>query len=78
MNTHEGILEFWKESGASSVMVARAAEWNVTVFRKEGKLPIKEVRIVFTANTKPAYRKNSVMLELLSGMSQYSGKELKR
>ncbi|CAB4055174.1 DUS2 [Lepeophtheirus salmonis] len=33
-NTHEGILSFWKESTADSVMIARAAEWNVSVFSK--------------------------------------------
>jgi len=33
VNTHEGIKKFWAESTASSVMVARAAEWNTSVFR---------------------------------------------
>jgi len=33
VNTHEGIKRFWKESEASSVMIARAAEWNPSVFR---------------------------------------------
>ncbi len=42
-NTHEGITSFWKESGASSVMVARAAEWNPSVFSPQGKLPIMEI-----------------------------------
>ena len=46
MNTHEGIKQFWRESGAASVMIARAAEWNVSVFRPEGKLPIMEVRTI--------------------------------
>ena len=32
-NTFEGITEFWRQSGASSVMVARTAEWNPSVFR---------------------------------------------
>ena len=36
-------MSFWRETGASSVMIARAAEWNTSIFRKEGKLPIKEV-----------------------------------
>lgn len=31
------ILKFRESCGASSVMIARAAEWNVTIFRKEGK-----------------------------------------
>ena len=49
-------------------MVARTAEGNVTVFTKEGKLPIQEVRIAFEANTKPAFSENSVMLEQLKEM----------
>ena len=36
-NTYEGMTEFWKETGASSVMIARAAEWNPSVFRRDGK-----------------------------------------
>ena len=32
-NTHDGITKFWKESGASSVMIARGAEWNPSIFR---------------------------------------------
>ena len=32
-NTHDGIRKFWKESGASSVMIARGAEWNPSIFR---------------------------------------------
>ena len=28
-----GIRDFWSRSGASSVMIARAAEWNLSVFR---------------------------------------------
>jgi len=43
INTYEGLRTFWKESGASSVMVARAAEWNTSVFRKEGKEDIMMV-----------------------------------
>ena len=32
-NTFQGISEFWKQSGAASVMIARAAECNPSVFR---------------------------------------------
>lgn len=38
MNTYHGIQQFWKESKASSVMIARAAEWNVSVFKESEKL----------------------------------------
>lgn len=34
---YEDILKFRELSGSSSVMIARAAEHNVTIFRKEGK-----------------------------------------
>ena len=37
MNTHAGIRKFWKDSGASSVMIARACEWNPSVFRSNGE-----------------------------------------
>lgn len=30
------ILKFRELTGASSVMVARAAQWNVSIFRKKG------------------------------------------
>jgi len=43
INTYEGINNFWKESGASSVMIARAAEWNTSVFKPEGKEDILTV-----------------------------------
>ena len=36
-NTYTGIRQFWKDSGASSVMIARACEWNPSVFRNNGK-----------------------------------------
>lgn len=35
---YEDILKFRNECGASSVMIARAAEWNVSIFRPEGML----------------------------------------
>ena len=36
-NTYAGIKKFWKDSGASSVMIARACEWNPSVFRSNGE-----------------------------------------
>lgn len=36
-NTYAGIRKFWKDSGASSVMIARACEWNPSVFRNNGE-----------------------------------------
>lgn len=37
---YKDILKFRKQCGASSVMIARAAEWNVTIFRKNGEIDI--------------------------------------
>lgn len=43
IDTYEDILRFRKATGASSVMIARAAQWNSSVFRPMGKLPLDEV-----------------------------------
>ncbi|XP_070161680.1 tRNA-dihydrouridine(20) synthase [NAD(P)+]-like [Polyergus mexicanus] len=40
---HSDILRFKKETGCSSVMLARAAEWNCSIFRKEGLLSMENV-----------------------------------
>ncbi|XP_059164979.1 tRNA-dihydrouridine(20) synthase [NAD(P)+]-like [Physella acuta] len=40
---YEDIEEFRKSTGASSVMLARAAMWNCSVFRKEGTLDFLKV-----------------------------------
>ncbi|KAL5016738.1 hypothetical protein ScPMuIL_006327 [Solemya velum] len=39
----EDIENFRAETGASAVMVARAAQWNVSIFRKDGILPVLDV-----------------------------------
>jgi tRNA-dihydrouridine synthase 2 len=39
----EDIAVFKQATGCSSAMIARAAEWNPTIFRAEGKLPLLEV-----------------------------------
>ena len=36
-NVYEGIKAFWEKTGAASVMIARAAEWNASVFSPNGK-----------------------------------------
>lgn len=41
--TYEEIKKFQQETGAASVMIARQAEWNCSIFRKEGKLPLDTV-----------------------------------
>ncbi|GAB0096346.1 tRNA-dihydrouridine(20) synthase [Sergentomyia squamirostris] len=43
INQHNDILKFRENCGASSVMIARAAEWNPSIFRKDGMLPLDEV-----------------------------------
>lgn len=40
---YSDIAKFREETGCSSVMLARAAEWNCSIFRKEGLLPIEDV-----------------------------------
>jgi len=40
---YEDLERFRRECNASSVMVARAAEWDCSIFRKEGKLPLDTV-----------------------------------
>ncbi|XP_051174599.1 tRNA-dihydrouridine(20) synthase [NAD(P)+]-like [Leptopilina boulardi] len=37
------IFKFKQETGCSSVMIARAAEWNCSIFRKDGLLPMDEI-----------------------------------
>ncbi|XP_067007933.2 tRNA-dihydrouridine(20) synthase [NAD(P)+]-like [Anabrus simplex] len=43
MECYEDIARFRGETGCSSVMLARAAEWNCSIFRPEGKLPLDDV-----------------------------------
>ncbi|XP_053741600.1 tRNA-dihydrouridine(20) synthase [NAD(P)+]-like isoform X2 [Synchiropus splendidus] len=43
VKTYTDIDAFKKATGASSVMLARAAMWNASVFRQEGLLPVEEV-----------------------------------
>lgn len=43
IETYEDINKFRQLTNASSVMIARAAQWNMSVFRKEGILPMDTV-----------------------------------
>ena len=36
-NIYQGIMQFWEKTEAASVMVARAAEWNPSMFREGEK-----------------------------------------
>lgn len=47
IHSYKDILAFREASGSSSVMIARAAEWNVTIFRKEGQLPLDDVIVEY-------------------------------
>lgn len=40
---HSDIFRFKEKTGCSSVMLARAAEWNCSIFRKEGLLSMENV-----------------------------------
>ncbi|XP_042372481.1 tRNA-dihydrouridine(20) synthase [NAD(P)+]-like, partial [Plectropomus leopardus] len=43
VKTHSDIEAFRKATGASSVMLARAAMWNASVFSSQGPLPVERV-----------------------------------
>lgn len=43
IKVYEDIAVFKQATGCSSAMIARAAEWNPTIFRAEGKLPLLDV-----------------------------------
>jgi len=43
VKTFDDIEKCRQETGCSSVMLARAAQWNPSVFRKEGRLPATQV-----------------------------------
>jgi tRNA-dihydrouridine synthase 2 len=43
MESYSDILKFRDATAVSSVMVGRAAQWNCSIFRKEGRLPIETV-----------------------------------
>jgi len=43
IKTYEDINKFKEVTGCSSVMLARAAQWNPSIFRKEGPLPLTEM-----------------------------------
>ncbi|KAJ4442081.1 hypothetical protein ANN_11947 [Periplaneta americana] len=44
---YKDIAEFCKETGCTSVMLARAAQWNCSIFRPEGMLPLDEVIVAY-------------------------------
>ncbi|KAL8622107.1 hypothetical protein ACOMHN_056592 [Nucella lapillus] len=43
ISQHTDIEAFRRAAGASSVMIARQAQWNCSIFRKEGRLPLYHV-----------------------------------
>lgn len=43
IDVYSDIEKFRKETGCSSVMLGRAAEWNCSIFRRSGKLPIEAI-----------------------------------
>ncbi|KAK2708861.1 hypothetical protein QYM36_014477 [Artemia franciscana] len=40
---YEDILSFKKRTNAAAIMIARAAQWNCSVFRRQGSLPLESV-----------------------------------
>ncbi|XP_022092038.1 tRNA-dihydrouridine(20) synthase [NAD(P)+]-like isoform X2 [Acanthaster planci] len=43
ITSYEDIVRFKKQTQASSIMIAREAQWNTSIFRRQGKLPQEEV-----------------------------------
>lgn len=60
---YSDIAKFREQCGASSIMIARAAEWNVTIFRPQGLLPVMDVIKL--------YLKLSVDYDSVSANSKY-------
>lgn len=66
------IIEFREKCGTSSVMIARAAQQNVSVFRRAGTLPLDDVIVAYLRNcirflhqaTKTKYCVQSMLREL--------------
>lgn len=40
---YKDIAKFKEETGCTSVMIARAAQWNCSIFRREGLLPMEDI-----------------------------------
>ncbi|KAH3774310.1 hypothetical protein DPMN_175689 [Dreissena polymorpha] len=53
--SYEDIAKFREATGSSSVMVARAAQWNTSIFRPKGILPVKETTTSPTPTTALAF-----------------------
>uniref|UniRef100_A0A2M4BKY6 Putative trna-dihydrouridine synthase n=1 Tax=Anopheles marajoara TaxID=58244 RepID=A0A2M4BKY6_9DIPT len=75
------ILKFARQCGTDSVMVARAAEWNVSVFRPDGPLPLDDViRRYLTLSVRydnpPANSKYCVQMMLRSLQESPIGRRL--
>uniref|UniRef100_A0A2M3Z6N5 Putative trna-dihydrouridine synthase n=1 Tax=Anopheles braziliensis TaxID=58242 RepID=A0A2M3Z6N5_9DIPT len=75
------ILKFARQCGTGSVMVARAAEWNVSVFRPDGPLPLDDViRRYLTLSVRydnpPANSKYCVQMMLRSLQESPIGRRL--
>ncbi|XP_049540110.1 tRNA-dihydrouridine(20) synthase [NAD(P)+]-like [Anopheles darlingi] len=75
------ILKFARQCGTGSAMVARAAEWNVSVFRPDGPLPLDDViRRYLTLSVRydnsPANTKYCVQMMLRSLQESPIGRRL--
>uniref|UniRef100_A0A2M4AM63 Putative trna-dihydrouridine synthase n=1 Tax=Anopheles triannulatus TaxID=58253 RepID=A0A2M4AM63_9DIPT len=75
------ILKFARQCGTGSAMVARAAEWNVSVFRPDGPLPLDDViRRYLTLSVRydnpPANSKYCVQMMLRSLQESPIGRRL--
>lgn len=65
MKTNGDIEEFRKATGASSVMLARAAMWNASLFRSQGALPLEKVMEDYLKHVSLKMQNESLSLEKL-------------
>jgi tRNA-dihydrouridine synthase 2 len=81
ISTYEDIAKFKEATECDSVMLARSAQWNPSVFRKEGPLPLTEVikdyiRLAIECNNNTSNTKYCVAQMLQSAMEGKDGKAL--
>lgn len=75
---YDDMEKFRDACGAASVMVARAAEWNLSIFRKEGKLPVKDVvkdyvKIAIETDNGFSNTKYCILMTMHDDMDQLEG-----
>ncbi|KAL4234049.1 tRNA-dihydrouridine(20) synthase [NAD(P)+]-like protein [Mactra antiquata] len=75
---YSDIDKFRESCGASSVMIARAAEWNTSIFRSDGPLPVKDVvkeyiKVALDMDNGFVNTKYCILMMMRSDMDQQEG-----